>query len=693
MRDYRYRAFITYSHTDWRRAEWLQRALEGFTVPRRLVGAPTPYGPTPRKLTPIFRDRSDLAAGGDLTAEIDAAIRDSLFLIVLCSPAAAASKWVEEEVRRFKAYNGEARVLALILDDVPDNASELECFPAALRCHVGSDGVLTDRLIEPLAADLREKRDGEKLALFKIAAGLLGLPLDDLLRRDAQRRARQLQATAAASIGVAVLMGGLALYATDARRDALLQKNEAEGLVEFMLSDLAKKLEPYGRLDALEVVGQRVLAYYQTRDERSLDADALGRRARALIMVGKTDQERNDLTAALAAFETAAGTTAELLRREPNNPQRIFDHAQSVFYVGGVAAARGDLAQAEQHLLEYLRLAERLVGLDGRNLKWRLELAYATSNLGALKYNAGEYMAAISYFERSVAARKALHQTAPDDEEVAIAYAYALSWLASAELTRGGFARVPSVIEEQLSVYGPILRGDPENFPVLDAVVLAKRRLADARLALGQVSEAERVISEAKLAVDRLIARDPNNANWKLSAVQIHKTISLLAGLRGDPRREVEAADRAVALARDIASSDASNINARISYAGALARRVDAGGDDTAQAAAASALDSAYSDLMASDAEAVLRVVGEAGLALARFSAAQGNAAQARDYAVRAFDRLNAHADRLSASAQFSLFLLALQLDDLERSRLLAKKLDGMHFRQPAFLAAKRQLR
>lgn len=54
------------------------------------MGQPTPYGPAPRRLTPIFRDRSDLSAAGDLSGELGA-LRDSLFLIVVCSPAAAKS--------------------------------------------------------------------------------------------------------------------------------------------------------------------------------------------------------------------------------------------------------------------------------------------------------------------------------------------------------------------------------------------------------------------------------------------------------------------------------------------------------------------------------------------------------------------------------------------------------------------------
>ena len=61
----KYRAFISYSHVDRRWGEWLHRKLEGYRVPQKIVGRVTDYGPIPRRLTPIFRDRNELAAPSD----------------------------------------------------------------------------------------------------------------------------------------------------------------------------------------------------------------------------------------------------------------------------------------------------------------------------------------------------------------------------------------------------------------------------------------------------------------------------------------------------------------------------------------------------------------------------------------------------------------------------------------------------
>ena len=79
-----YFAFLSYSHRDSADADWLHKELERFRVPASLAGRLTSHGVIPQRLTPIFRDRHELAAGDDLGAEIREALQASHCLIVLC---------------------------------------------------------------------------------------------------------------------------------------------------------------------------------------------------------------------------------------------------------------------------------------------------------------------------------------------------------------------------------------------------------------------------------------------------------------------------------------------------------------------------------------------------------------------------------------------------------------------------------
>ena len=173
-------------------------------------------------------------------------------LIVVCSPAAAASPWVNEEVRTFKQMHGHARVFAVIAGGEPwasrvPGQEDQECFPPAMRFTVDDEGKLTDVPAEPIAADLRPEGDGKRVAKLKIVAGLIGVGLDELVQREAQRRQRRLRYVAAASLAGMTVTSGLAVTAVVARDEARDQRNEAQhqraeadGLVEFMLTDLAR---------------------------------------------------------------------------------------------------------------------------------------------------------------------------------------------------------------------------------------------------------------------------------------------------------------------------------------------------------------------------------------------------------------------------------------------------------------------
>ena len=178
----------------------------------------------------------------------------------------------------------------------------------------------------------------------------------------------------------------LAVTAIQARDSARDQRREAEGLVEFMVGDLKDKLEPIGRLDALDGVGSRVLAYYSKQDTADLSDAGLLQRSRALSITAQVAYLRGNYDAATRLYREAMAGTAEAVRRDPDDPQRLFDHAQNVFWIGELARRRGQIDRAESSYREYQRLAGQMVAIEPNNLKWRMEVLYANENLGiALK--------------------------------------------------------------------------------------------------------------------------------------------------------------------------------------------------------------------------------------------------------------------------------------------------------------------
>lgn len=200
--EYKYWAFISYSHRDEEWARWLHKSLETYRVPKKIVGRETRLGAVPRRIFPVFRDRDELPGAADLGGKLKNALRQSRYLIVICSPHSAKSQWVNEEVKTFKALGREDRVLCLIVGGEPfassKPGSELEeCFPPAVRYRVDERGELTDTGTEPIAADARRGKDGRANSKFKLLAGLLDIGYNELKQREKQReRARRLRLAA-----------------------------------------------------------------------------------------------------------------------------------------------------------------------------------------------------------------------------------------------------------------------------------------------------------------------------------------------------------------------------------------------------------------------------------------------------------------------------------------------------------------
>jgi tetratricopeptide (TPR) repeat protein len=515
----RYYAFLSYSHKDSELADWLHRQLEDFRVPHALAGKLTSHGVVPRRLTPIFRDRHELAAADDLGAEIRVALESSQYLIVLCSPDAAISRWTNAEIEEFKRTRPEACVLAAIVSgepfasDVAGRESE-ECFPPALRYKYDRRGRITTKRAEPLAADLRDGADGRRMGFLKLVAGMLGVGLDDLVQREATRRQRRLAMLAAGSLAGMAVTSTLAVTAFQSRNEAREQRRQAEGLVGFMLGDLKDKLQPIGRLDALDAVGSRALAYYQNQDKSELSDEALGQRSRALTLMGEIAQIRGDLPGAQSRYQEALASTGELLRRDPANGQKIFDHAQNVFYVGFLADQRNQRSQAERAFREYKRLADQLVTLDPNRKEWQLEPIYADTNLGLMLLKEKKFQEAAAIFQHSLPAVEGLVAGDPGNRDYQDQLSETLADLSQSRESEGALDDALAQRERQAALLEAYAAKSGTDAALKRKMMAAQRALGRLYAEHGDVAQGFDHLERAAALAAELSSTEPANTEW-----------------------------------------------------------------------------------------------------------------------------------------------------------------------------------
>jgi len=221
----RFAAFISYSHRDMDCARWLHKAIETYRVPRALVDTGGDFGEVPARLRPVFRDEDELAGAAELGPKLHGALAKSNALIVICSPAAARSIWVDKEIRTFRTLNPGAPVFAVITQGTPGSKDQ-ECFPAALLHPLGPDGEL-DRAqtLEPLAPDL-QKLD-RKVVKLKLIAGLLGVDYGSLYDREQRRRRKIAAAVGTFATILIILLSGLSIAAFTYAGIAVKARNAA----------------------------------------------------------------------------------------------------------------------------------------------------------------------------------------------------------------------------------------------------------------------------------------------------------------------------------------------------------------------------------------------------------------------------------------------------------------------------------
>lgn len=536
----RYGAFLSYSHADERHARWLLQRLEGYRVPKRLVGTTGLHGPVPARLGPVFRDRDEVAAAGDLGATITAALADSAALVVICSPASARSRWVNAEAGFFRASGRGDRVFCFVVDGDPTGRDpERACFPPALLAPDVEGGPPR----EPLAADARVEGDGRDRAFLRLVAGLLGVGYDDLAQRESQRRQRRLAVIAGVSLVVTATALGLAAAAWVARNDAQRRQAQAEDILGFMLGDLRKKLTTVGRLDLMRAVDDKAIGYFATLDPRDLTDRALEEQARSLTGIGEVRFNEGNHEAALAAFREAHARTTLLYERDPASGQRLFDLAQAEFWVGMVAFEQGRLDETGSWWHRYRDHAQQLAAMDPGNFAWQQEVGYALQNLAVLDERRGRFEAAEAQMVELLGLYRGWVRERPADYQLRQEMSDVASWLGSLALRQGRLREAEAYFVEHVEAMQRLVREDPLDARWKDYLHDALLLLVDARVQVGQVEEAQADAREAASIAATLSAQDTSNNQWRVNHAQSRHWQATFAAARQPGTAAAIAAD------------------------------------------------------------------------------------------------------------------------------------------------------
>ena len=236
-KEFKYDAFISYRHCELDKfvAENLHKMLESYDLPKNIKEKLNITGKTFKR---VFRDQEELPLSSNLEDPIIDALKNSKYLIVICSPRLKESLWCKKEIETFKKLRGRKNIFCVLVEGEPKDS-----FPKE---------VLYDEKekmkVEPLAADVRGETKREVLKKLKIEklrliAPIYNIDFDDLRQRHKQRRQKRILIT---SIIVAFFCLAFALYTSV----MLIKINSQQNRLKLYQAEvLSKKAEDYLKSD------------------------------------------------------------------------------------------------------------------------------------------------------------------------------------------------------------------------------------------------------------------------------------------------------------------------------------------------------------------------------------------------------------------------------------------------------------
>lgn len=216
-----YDAFISYSRKDKVFAALLHKALGNYLPPRDL--------PLPHRRLQVFRDEADFT-GTEYYQSVDRHLKESGKLILLCSPAARASEFVNDEISRFARARGAGNIIPLLVAGIPNNEATPE-----QSAQMAFPDALCELLQMPLAADYRGfdparsrvDRGVYEISWYSTLANIYDLSRNQIEQRERKRRARRRLIALSTTLVSTVVLAGLSLFAANQWQEARQQEKAA----------------------------------------------------------------------------------------------------------------------------------------------------------------------------------------------------------------------------------------------------------------------------------------------------------------------------------------------------------------------------------------------------------------------------------------------------------------------------------
>jgi tetratricopeptide (TPR) repeat protein len=563
-----YDAFISYSHgSDRVLAASLQAAIQRLGKPWYR-----------RRALRLFRDDTSLSASPHLWSSIEYALQHSRFLILMASPEAAASPWVDREVVWWLDHRSpEALLISLCDGELVWDPAVGDFVPsAAMPLPPGLKGRLGE---EPFWIDLRAyrkgpgRRDGRFAHLAaNFAATIRGVAKEDLLSEEVQQQRRAMRLAGSVAVLLAVLLGLAAWQwqvARSQRDRAAHTLAAATGTATSLIFDLEVKFRDAGVPTTLiDDILSRVRALQEQLTQDAANSPEL-RVSKALGLLQGADSQLalGDTKNALASAQQERAIMIALVAATPERTLYRFLLSAGEEKIGEALMAQGDVAGALAAQREALSLRKTLAMADPTDVEWQTNLSISQERIGDALMAQGDLAGALANYRDGLTTRRGVAQADPSNSRWQHNLSVIDDRIGDVLAAQGDLAGALANYRDGFTISRGIAETDADNTLWQHDLAVGNDKIGTVLEAQGDLSGALAAYRAGLARTEGLTQKDPSNLAWRRDLAKFKEDVGDVLEKQGDLVDALAAYRERLEVAQNLAQKDPNNITWQIDRA------------------------------------------------------------------------------------------------------------------------------